>query len=157
MAGFQSKKITCMANKRRTNIRCNAKGYLVNTFNKDGTARYLCRNHGAQSSDFYGVRSREGRGGFKKPGYDDEDRIRLLSNLKQFKNKPIEYVRNYYNTTIKERIDNNRFKSEYSRRAANRRLYTYRDFYGAKSLTNQLTQILLLLTKARKQRDQSQD
>jgi hypothetical protein len=150
MAGFQSKKITCMANKRRTNIRCNAKGYLVNTFNKDGTARYLCRNHGAQSSDFYGVRSRAGRGGFKKPGYNDEDRIKLLSNLKQFKNKPLEYVRNYYNTKIKERIDNNRFKSEYSRRAANRRLHTYRDFYRAKSLTDQLTQISLLLTKARK-------
>ena len=155
MAGFQSKKITCMANKRRTNVRCNAKGYLVNTFTKEGLPRYLCRNHGAGGSDFYGVRSRAGRGGFKKPGYDDEDRIKLLSNLKQFKNKPIEYVRNYYNTTIKERIDNNRFKSEYSRRAANRRLYTYRDFYRAKSLTNQLTQILLLLTKARKQRDQS--
>ena len=139
-----------MANKRRTNVRCNAKGYLVNTFNKNGTARYLCRNHGAQSSDFYGVRSRAGRGGFKKPGYDDEDRIKLLSNLKQFKNKPLEYVRNYYNTTIKERIDNNRFKSEYSRRAANRRLHTYRDFYRAKSLTDQLTQISLLLTKARK-------
>ena len=157
MAGFQSKKITCMANKRRTNVRCNAKGYLVNTFNKDGTARYLCRNHGAQSSDFYGVRSRAGRGGFKKPGYNDEDRIKLLSNLKQFKNKPIEYVRNYYNNTIKERIDNNRFRSEYSRRAANRRLNTYRDFYKSKSLTDNLTQILLLLTKARKQRDQSQD
>jgi hypothetical protein len=150
MAGFQSKKITCMANKRRTNVRCNAKGYLVNTFTKDGLPRYLCRNHGAQSSDFYGVRSRAGRGGFKKPGYDDEDRIKLLSNLKQFKNKPLEYVRNYYNTTIKERIDNNRFKSEYSRRAANRRLHTYRDFYRAKSLTDQLTQISLLLTKARK-------
>ena len=157
MAGFQSKKITCMANKRRTNVRCYAKGYLVNTFTKEGLPRYLCRNHGSQSSDFYGVRSRAGRGGFKKPGYDDEDRIKLLSNLKQFKNKPIEYVRNYYNNTIKERIDNNRFRSEYSRRAANRRLNTYRDFYKSKSLTDNLTQILLLLTKARKQRDQSQD
>ena len=84
-----------MANKRRTNVRCNAKGYLVNTFNKDGTPRYLCRNHGAGGSDWYGVKSKAGKGGFKKPGYDDEDRIKLLSNLKQFKNKPLEYVRNY--------------------------------------------------------------
>jgi hypothetical protein len=81
---------------------------------------------------------------FKKPGYDDEDRIKLLSNLKQFKNKPIEYVRNYYNNNIKERIDNNRFRSEYSRRAANRRQNTYRDFYGAKSLTDQLSEIYKL-------------
>ena len=144
MAGFQSKKIFCMANKRRTNVRCNAKGYLVNTFNKDGTPRYLCRNHGAGGSDWYGVKSKAGKGGFKKPGYDDEDRIKLLSNLKQFKNKPIEYVRNYYNNTIKERIDNNRFRSEYSRRAANRRQNTYRDFYRAKSLTDQLSEIYKL-------------
>ena len=147
MAGFQSKKIFCMAFKRRSNQRCGAKGYLVNTFTKEGLPRYLCRNHGAQSSDFYGVRNRAGRGGFKKPGYDDEDRIKLLSNLKQFKNKPIEYVRNYYNNTIKERIDNNRFRSEYSRRAANRRQNTYRDFYRAKSLTDQLSEIYKLFKK----------
>ena len=95
MAGFQSKKIFCMAFKRRSNQRCGAKGYLVNTFTKEGLPRYLCRNHGAGGSDFYGVKSKAGKGGFKKPGYDDEDRIKLLSNLKQFKNKPIEYVRNY--------------------------------------------------------------
>ena len=147
MAGFQSKKIFCMAFKRRSNQRCGAKGYLVNTFTKEGLPRYLCRNHGAQSSDFYGVRSRAGRGGFKKPGYNDEDRIKLLSNLKQFKNKPIEYVRNYYNNTIKERIDTNRFRSEYSRRAAHRRENTYRDFYRAKSLTDQLSEIYKLFKK----------
>ena len=147
MAGFQSKKIFCMAFKRRSNQRCGAKGYLVNTFTKEGLPRYLCRNHGAQSSDFYGVKSRAGRGGFKKPNYDDEDRIKLLSNLKQFKNKPIEYVRNYYNNTIKERIDNNRFRSEYSRRAAHRRENTYRDFHRAKSLTDQLSEIYKLFKK----------
>ena len=147
MAGFQSKKIFCMAFKRRSNQRCGAKGYLVNTFTKEGLPRYLCRNHGAQSSDFYGVRSRAGRGGFKKPGYNDEDRIKLLSNLKQFKNKPIEYVRNYYNNTIKERIDTNRFRSEYSRRAAHRRENTYRDFHRAKSLTDQLSEIYKLFKK----------
>ena len=147
MAGFQSKKIFCMAFKRRSNQRCGAKGYLVNTFTKEGLPRYLCRNHGAQSSDFYGVRSRAGRGGFKKPNYDDEDRIKLLSNLKQFKNKPIKYVRNYYNNTIKERIDTNRFRSEYSRRAAHRRENTYRDFYRAKSLTDQLSEIYKLFKK----------
>ena len=149
MAGFQSKKIFCMAYKRRTNppVRCAAKGYLVNTFTKEGLPRYLCRNHGAQSSDFYGVKSRAGRGGFKKPNYDDEDRIKLLSNLKQFKNKPIEYVRNYYNNTIKERIDTNRFRSEYSRRAAHRRENTYRDFHRAKSLTDQLSEIYKLFKK----------
>jgi hypothetical protein len=147
MAGFQSKKIFCMAFKRRSNQKCGAKGYLVNTFTKEGLPRYLCRNHGAQSSDFYGVRSRAGRGGFKKPGYDDEDRIKLLSNLKQFKNKPIEYVRNYYNNTIKERIDTNRFRSEYSRRAAHRRENTYRDFHRAKSLTDQLSEIYKLFKK----------
>jgi len=157
MPGRPSRKITCMANKRRTNIRCSAKGFLVNTFNADGTPRYLCRMHGGQASDNFGVKHKQGRGGFKKPGYDDEDRIKLLSNLKQFKNKPIEYVRNYYNTTIKERIDNKRYRSEYSRRAADRRFNAYRDFYGSKSLTDNLTQILLLLKKARKQRDQSQN
>lgn len=151
MAGFQSKKIFCMGMSRLSGKPCQAKGYPTNSFTKDGTQKYLCRYHGGQNSDYFGFRDRSGRGGFKKQNYSHDSRLRQLCTLKQFKDKPIEYVRDYYERNIKERIDNQQFRSEYSRRASRKWQNTYRNFFKSESLTDQLTQISLLVKKTREQ------
>ena len=133
-----------MGTSRLSGKACQAKGFPTNSFTKEGVQKYLCRFHGGQNSDYFGFRNRAGKGGFKKDNYSHASRLRQLCTLKQFKDKPIEYVRDYYERNIKERIDNNRFRSEYSRRAANRRQNTYRDFYRAESLTDQLSEIYKL-------------
>ena len=130
---------------------CQAKGFPTNSFTKEGVQKYLCRFHGGQNSDNFGFKDRAGRGGFKKPNYSHDTRVRQLCTLKQFKDKPIEYVRDYYERNIKERIDNKQFRSEYSRRASSKWENTYRNFFRSKGIADQLTQISLLVKKARKQ------
>jgi len=149
--GFKSKRIFCMGMSRLSGKPCQAKGYPTNSFTKDGTQKYLCRYHGGQNSDYFGFRDRSGRGGFKKQNYSHDSRLRQLCTLKQFKDKPIEYVRDYYERNIKERIDNQQFRSEYSRRASRKWQNTYRNFFKSESLTDQLTQISLLVKKTREQ------
>ena len=151
MAGFKSKKIFCMGMSRLSGKHCQAKGYPTNSFTKEGVQKYLCRFHGGQNSDYFGFRNRAGKGGFKKENYSHSSRLRQLCTLKQFKDKPIEYVRDYYERNIKERIDNKQFSSEYSRRAASKWQNTYRNFFRSKSVADQLVQISLLVKKARKQ------
>lgn len=145
--GFKSKRIFCMALTRRTKKPCYAKGYLTNSFTKEGHPKYLCRFHGASATNYFGFKDRAGRGGLNKPKFTDESRIKLLYNLKQFKDKPIEHVRQYYFEKLKPRIIINREPSIYHNRAAHRRNYTYRDFYKAKTLTHQLDEILCLIKK----------
>lgn len=151
MAGFKSKKIFCMGMSRLSGKACQAKGFPTNSFTKEGVQKYLCRFHGGQNSDYFGFRDRAGKGGFKKDNYSHASRLRQLCTLKQFKDKPIEYVRDYYERNIKERIDNKQFRSIYSRRASRKWENTYRNFFRSKSITDQLTQISLLVKKTRKQ------
>jgi putative hemolysin len=151
MAGFKSKKIFCMGMSRLSGKHCQAKGYPTNSFTEEGVQKYLCRFHGGQNSDYFGFRNRAGKGGFKKENYSHNSRLRQLCTLKQFKDKPIEYVRDYYERNIKERIDNKQFSSEYGRRAACKWQNTYRNFFRSKGIADQLVQISLLVKKARKQ------
>jgi hypothetical protein len=151
MAGFKSKKIFCMGMSRLSGKHCQAKGYPTNSFTEEGVQKYLCRFHGGQNSDYFGFRNRAGKGGFKKENYSHSSRLRQLCTLKQFKDKPIEYVRDYYERNIKERIDNKQFSSEYGRRAASKWQNTYRNFFRSKGIADQLVQISLLVKKARKQ------
>ncbi len=57
---------------------------IINKFNKHGFQVYKCRFHGGQNTNFYGFRDRANRGGFNKPGYTDEKKIKSLASLKQF-------------------------------------------------------------------------
>ena len=140
-----------MCTSRLSGKACQAKGFPTNSFTKEGIQKYLCRFHGGQNSDNFGFKDRAGRGGFKKQNYSHDSRIKQLCTLRQFKDKPIEYVRDYYERNIKERIDNKQFRSEYSRRASRKWENTYRDFFRSKSITDQLTQISLLVKKTREQ------
>jgi hypothetical protein len=157
MAGFKSKKIFCSGMSKLSGKPCQAKGFPTNSFNEHGFQIYKCRFHGGQNTNFYGFRDRTNRGGYNKPGYTDEKKIKSLASLKQFRDKDLDYVRNYYETKVKPRVDNlGRYSSKYSIRAAIRRKNTSK-YKEGKDLTLQLDSVLSILESRGKQRDQSQD
>ena len=157
MAGFKSKKIFCMDMSRLSGKPCQAKGFPTNSFNEHGFQIYKCRFHGGQNTNFYGFRDRANRGGYNKPGYSDEKKIKSLASLKQFRDKPIEYVRNYYETKAKPRVDSlGRYHSIRSIRAAIRRKNTSK-YKEGRNITDQLDQVLSVLESRGKQGNQSQD
>jgi hypothetical protein len=157
MAGFKSKKIFCSGMSKLSGKPCQAKGFPTNSFNKHGFQIYKCRFHGGQNTNFYGFRDRANRGGYNKPGYTDEKKIKSLASLKQFRDKDLDYVRNYYETKVKPRVDNlGRYSSKYSIRAAIRRKNSSK-YKEGKDLTLQLDNVLSILESRGKQRDQSQD
>ena len=157
MAGFKSKKIFCMDMSRLSKKPCQAKGFPTNSFNEHGFQIYKCRFHGGQNTNFYGFRDRANRGGYNKPGYTDEKKIKSLASLKQFRDKDLDYVRNYYETKVKPRVDNlGRYSSKYSIRAAIRRKNSSK-YKEGRNITDQLDQVLSILESRGKQRDQSQD
>jgi hypothetical protein len=157
MAGFKSKKIFCSGMSKLSGKPCQAKGFPTNSFNKHGFQIYKCRFHGGQNTNFYGFRDRTNRGGYNKPNYTDEKKIKSLASLKQFRDKDLDYVRNYYETKVKPRVDNlGRYSSKYSIRAAIRRKNSSK-YKEGKDLTLQLDNVLSILESRGKQRDQSQD
>ena len=157
MAGFKSKKIFCSGMSKLSGKNCQAKGFPTNSFNEHGFQIYKCRFHGGQNTNFYGFRDRANRGGYNKPGYTDEKKIKSLASLKQFRDKPIEYVRQYYQSQAKPRIDSlGRYSSKYSIRAAIRRKNSSK-YKEGKDLTLQLDNVLSILESRGKQRNQSQD
>jgi hypothetical protein len=157
MAGFKSKKIFCSGISKLSGKNCQAKGFPTNSFNEHGFQIYKCRFHGGQNTNFYGFRDRANRGGYNKPGYTDEKKIKSLASLKQFRDKDLDYVRNYYETKVKPRVDNlGRYSSKYSIRAAIRRKNSSK-YKEGKDLTLQLDNVLSILESRGKQRDQSQD
>jgi hypothetical protein len=157
MAGFKSKKIFCSGMSKLSGKPCQAKGFPTNSFNKHGFQIYKCRFHGGQNTNFYGFRDRTNRGGYNKPGYTDEKKIKSLASLKQFRDKDLDYVRNYYETKVKPRVDNlGRYNSKYSIRAAIRRKNSSK-YKEGRDITDQLDQVLSILESRGKQRNQSQD
>jgi len=150
MAGFKSKKIYCMGISRLSGLPCKAKGFPTNKF-KGSIRIYKCRYHGSQNTSFFGFRDRANRGGFNKVGYSDEAKIKTLAKLKQFKDKPIEYVRQYYEDTIKTRIDRfGRYSSKYSARAIIRGKNASK-YKERGNLTDQLDILLQHIEKTREQ------
>lgn len=140
---------------RQSGKPCQAKGYPTNKFNKNGFQIYKCRFHGGQNTNFYGFRDRANRGGYNKPGYSDEQKIKSLATLKQFRDKSIDYVRNYYHTTAKQRVNSaGRYSSIYSARAFVRR-QNISKYKEGRNLTDQLDQVLSILKSRGKQRDKS--
>jgi len=157
MAGFKSKKIFCMDMSRLSGKPCQAKGFPTNSFNKQGIQIYKCRFHGGQNTNFYGFRDRANRGGYNKPGYTDEKKIKSLASLKQFRDKDLDYVRNYYHEKVKPRVDSlGRYHSEYSIRAIKRRQNTSK-YKEGRDLTLQLDQVLSILKSRGKQGNKSKD
>jgi hypothetical protein len=152
MAGFKSKKIYCMGVSRLSGLPCKAKGFPTNKF-KGSIRIFKCRYHGSQNTNFFGFRDRANRGGFNKLGYSDDAKIKSLAKLKQFKDKPIEYVRQYYEDKVKTRIDKfGRYNSKYSARAFIRGKNTSK-YKKGKNLADQLDCLLQHIKQTREQRN----
>ena len=151
MAGFKSKKIFCMDMSRLSGKPCQAKGFPTNSFNEHGFQIYKCRFHGGQNTNFYGFRDRANRGGYNKPGYTDEKKIKSLASLKQFRDKDLDYVRNYYETKAKPRFDSlGRYNSKYSARAVVRRKNTSK-YKEGRNITDQLKEVLRFFESRKQQ------
>ena len=136
---------------------CQAKGFPTNKFNKHNVQIFKCRYHGSQNTNFYGFRDRANRGGFNKPGYTDEKKIKSLASLKQFRDKDLDYVRNYYYEKVKPRVDSlGRYSSKYNLRAVKRRQNSSK-YKEGRDITDQLDQVLSVLEARGKQGNQSQD
>ena len=151
MAGFKSKKIFCMDMSRLSGKPCQAKGFPTNSFNEHGFQIYKCRFHGAQNTNFYGFRDRANRGGYNKPGYTDEKKIKSLASLKQFRDKDLDYVRNYYETKVKPRVDSlGRYSSKYSARAVVRRKNSSK-YKEGRNITDQLKEVLRFFESRKQQ------
>ena len=151
MAGFKSKKIFCMDMSRLSGKPCQAKGFPTNSFNEHGFQIYKCRFHGGQNTNFYGFRDRANRGGYNKPGYTDEKKIKSLASLKQFRDKDLDYVRNYYETKVKPRVDSlGRYNSVRSFRAAIRRKNSSK-YKEGRDITDQLKKVLRFFESRKQQ------
>ena len=151
MAGFKSKKIFCMDMSRLSGKPCQAKGFPTNSFNEHGFQIYKCRFHGGQNTNFYGFRDRANRGGYNKPGYSDEKKIKSLARIKQFRDKDLDYVRNYYETQVKPRVDSlGRYNSVRSFRAAIRRKNSSK-YKEGRDITNQLKEVLRFFESRKQQ------
>ena len=139
MAGFQQRKVFCQGLTRKSKRPCRAKGYPT------ANGKYLCRFHGGNNIK-----------GFNQKNYTDDTRIKALSKLKQFKNKPREEVEQYYYKEVKPRIGTTE-RSRYYRKYAYARRNSFRNFRGQKTLclTDELTKVLCNLKE--RQRTQSQN
>ena len=88
MTGRLSQKIYCEAIAKTSGVRCRAKGYFTPT-----TKRYLCRFHGcSQSID---SQTRKYKGLFKNTNISIDAKIKRLKNLKNFKDKTDEQIKEY--------------------------------------------------------------
>ena len=88
MTGRLSQKIYCEAIAKTSGKRCKAKGYFTPT-----TKRYLCRFHGcSQSVD---SKTRKYKGLFKNNTLSIDKKIIRLKNLKNFKHKTNEEIKQY--------------------------------------------------------------
>ena len=90
MAGFQQRKVFCQSLTRRSKRPCRAKGYPT------ANGKFLCMFHGGNNIK-----------GFNQKKYTHDTRIKALSKLKQFRDKTIEQVTEYYNEKVKPRIGTN--------------------------------------------------
>ena len=88
MTGRLSQKIYCEAIAKTSGKRCRAKGYFTPT-----TKRYLCRFHGcSQSVD---IKTIKYKGLFKNTNISIDSKIKRLKNLKNFKDKTYEQIKEY--------------------------------------------------------------
>ena len=87
MAGFQQRKVFLSRSNKKSKRPCQAKGYPT------ANGKYLCMFHGGNNIK-----------GFNQKNYTDDTRIKALSKLKQFRDKPREEIEQYYYKEVKPRI-----------------------------------------------------
>ena len=141
MVGRPQRKVFCQGFTRAglrqgLKIPCKMKGYLL------ANNTYKCKYHGYQNVK-----------GFKKQSYTDDTRIKQLKGLLQFKNYTDEQLKKYYYEKIKPRINNNQ-PSRYNMRRVNKRQNPFRNFGEQKSVSVQLDEVLCVLKKKSRTRQE---
>jgi hypothetical protein len=142
MVGRPQRKVFCQGFTRAglrqgLKIPCKMKGYLL------ANNTYKCKYHGYQNVK-----------GFKKQSYTDDTRIKQLKGLFQFKNYTDEQLKKYYYEKIKPRINNNQ-PSRYNMRRVNKRQNPFRNFGEQKSVSVQLDEVLCVLKKKSRTRQEN--
>ena len=142
MVGRPQRKVFCQGHTRAglrkgLKIPCKMKGYLL------ANNTYKCKYHGYQNVK-----------GFKKQSYTDDTRIKQLKGLLQFKNYTDDQLKKYYYEKIKPRINNNQ-PSRYNMRRVNKRQNPFRNFGEQKSVSVQLDEVLCVLKKKSRTRQEN--
>ena len=143
MTGRLSQKIYCEAIAKTSGKRCRCKGYFTPT-----TKRYLCRFHGcSQSVD---SKTRKYKGLFKNTNISIDTKIKRLKNLKNFKDKTNDQIKEYIQTEEKK-SSYFRYRSKYYFRHYLRwRNTTYRNQRGLGDQLDELAQVLGKKSKDKK-------
>ena len=129
-------KIQCEAT-TRTSIRlgkprrCKAKGYFT-----PSTRRMLCRFHGCSKT--IDSKTRKYKGLYKNNNIPIQNKIKLLKNLINFRNKSDEEIKEYIQDQ-EQRANSNKYRTKYYNRHYNRWRSIHRH---SKGLTNQLDDFL---------------
>ena len=129
-------KIQCEAT-TRTSIRlgkprrCKAKGYFT-----PSTRRMLCRFHGCSKT--IDSKTRKYKGLYKNNNIPIQNKIKLLKNLVNFRNKSDEEIKEYIQDQ-EQRANSNKYRTKYYNRHYNRWRSIHRH---SKGLTNQLDDFL---------------
>ena len=111
--------------------RCKAKGYFT-----PSTRRMLCRFHGCSKT--IDSKTRKYKGLYKNNNIPIQNKIKLLKNLVNFRNKSDEEIKEYIQDQ-EQRANSNRYRTVYYHRHYNRWRSKHRH---SKGLTNQLDDFL---------------
>ena len=141
-------KIQCEAT-TRTSIklgkprRCKAKGYFTPT-----TRRMLCRFHGCNKT--INSKTRKYKGLYNNNNIPLQNKIKLLKNLINFRNKTDEEIKEYITQEQERATNSNRYRTKYYLRHYNQWRSKYRH---SKRITDQLDDFLQIFrTKSKLQK-----
>ena len=120
-------KIQCEAIAKHSGVRCKAKGYFVPT-----SRRMLCRFHGCSKT--IDSKTRKYKGLYRNKNIPIQNKIKLLKNLKNFKDKTEDEIKRYVKDQ-EERSNSIRYRTKYYTRSYNQWRIKHR---RSSKLTDQL-------------------
>jgi|TARA_R100000234_G_C4937320_1_gene151298 hypothetical protein len=124
-------KIQCEAIAKHSGVRCKAKGYFVPT-----SRRMLCRFHGCSKT--IDSKTRKYKGLYRNKNIPIQNKIKLLKNLKNFKDKTEDEIERYVKDQ-EERSNSIRYRTKYYTRSYNQWRLKHR---RSSKLTDQLDDFL---------------
>ena len=124
-------KIQCEAIAKHSGVRCKAKGYFVPT-----SRRMLCRFHGCSKT--IDSKTRRYKGLYRNKNIPIQNKIKLLKNLKNFKDKTEDEIKRYVKDQ-EERSNSIRYRTKYYTRSYNQWRIKHR---RSSKLTDQLDDFL---------------
>ena len=124
-------KIQCEAIAKHSGVRCRAKGYFV-----PSSRRMLCRFHGCSKT--IDSKTRKYKGLYRNKNIPIQNKIKLLKNLKNFKDKTEDEIKRYIQDQ-EQKSNSIRYRTKYYTRSYNRWRVKHR---RSKKLTHQLDDFL---------------